>query len=71
MGAEPLERSAMNPGTGSQHISWLDWLRYGPFLAQLVVTRRCNLACGYCFEYDNTSPPIPFDVLHQRLAKLR
>jgi MoaA/NifB/PqqE/SkfB family radical SAM enzyme len=46
-------------------------LRYGPFLAQLVVTRRCNLTCGYCFEYDKTSLPIPFDILQQRLEKLR
>ncbi|MBC7173130.1 MAG: radical SAM protein, partial [Polyangiaceae bacterium] len=26
-----------------------------PLLAQLVVTRRCNLACGYCNEYDHES----------------
>ncbi len=26
--------------------------RYNPLLAQVVVTRRCNLACGYCNEYD-------------------
>jgi len=36
-----------------------------------VVTRRCNLTCGYCFEYDKTSQPIPFEILHQRLEKLR
>jgi MoaA/NifB/PqqE/SkfB family radical SAM enzyme len=71
MGSEPLESSSMNPGTGSKRISWLEWLRYGPFLAQLVVTRRCNLTCGYCFEYDKTSQPIPFAILHQRLEKLR
>ncbi len=33
--------------------------RYNPLLAQVVVTRRCNLACGYCNEYDNVSPPVP------------
>lgn len=33
--------------------------RYNPLLAQIVVTRRCNLACGYCNEYDNFSPPVP------------
>lgn len=48
----------------------LQWLRYGPFLAQLVVTRRCNLSCGYCFEYDQTSDPVPFPVLRERLRKL-
>ena len=29
-----------------------------PLLVQLVVTRRCNLACGYCHEYDDVSPPV-------------
>jgi MoaA/NifB/PqqE/SkfB family radical SAM enzyme len=71
MRSEPLETSAMNPRTGFKRLSWLDWLRYGPFLAQLVVTRRCNLTCGYCFEYDKTSQAIPFDILQQRLEKLR
>jgi MoaA/NifB/PqqE/SkfB family radical SAM enzyme len=48
-----------------------EWVRYGPFLAQIVVTRRCNLTCGYCNEYDDRSPPVPFDVLDERLRKLR
>jgi MoaA/NifB/PqqE/SkfB family radical SAM enzyme len=47
-----------------------DWLRHGPFLAHLVVTRRCNLSCGYCNEYDKISSPVPFDVLERRLEKL-
>jgi MoaA/NifB/PqqE/SkfB family radical SAM enzyme len=46
------------------------WLRYGPWLAQVVVTRRCNLTCGYCTEYDRTSDPAPDDELALRLAKL-
>jgi MoaA/NifB/PqqE/SkfB family radical SAM enzyme len=46
------------------------WLRYGPWLAQVVVTRRCNLKCGYCIEYDRTSDPAPYDELALRLAKL-
>ena len=25
-----------------------------PMDAQLIVTRRCNLSCGYCSEYDST-----------------
>jgi len=56
--------------SSSPRISWLEWLGYGPFLAQLVVTRRCNLTCGYCFEYDKTSQPIPFATLQQSLEKL-
>lgn len=49
----------------------VQWLRHGPFLAHLVVTRRCNLSCGYCNEYDRTSAPVPYPVLEQRLATLR
>ncbi len=37
--------------------------RYTPLLAQVVVTRRCNLACGYCNEYDSFSPPVPLQNL--------
>jgi len=46
-------------------------LRYSPFLAQIVVIRRCNLSCGYCSEYDKISDPIPMEVLEQRLRKLK
>ena len=46
------------------------WLRYGPWLAQVVVTRRCNLKCGYCTEYDRSSDPVPYEDLALRLAKL-
>lgn len=52
-------------------LSRAQWLGYGPFLAQLVVTRRCNLSCGYCFEYDKVSDPVPFVTLERRLGKLR
>lgn len=58
------------PVRDSQPISTWDWARYGPFLAQLVVIRRCNLSCGYCSEFDKTSDPIPYPVLLQRLSKL-
>lgn len=46
-------------------------LRYSPFLVQMVVVRRCNLSCGYCSEFDKTSEPVPFDLLVQRLEKLK
>src|SRR5690349_10407708 len=45
--------------------------RYSPFLAQMVVLRRCNLSCGYCSEFDKTSDPVPFEILEKRLAKLK
>ena len=41
-----------------------------PVLAHLVVTRRCNLACEYCSEYDHVSPPVPLDVLIARVDRL-
>jgi MoaA/NifB/PqqE/SkfB family radical SAM enzyme len=41
-----------------------------PFLAQLVVTRRCNLACGYCNEYDDFSKPVPTEVVKARIDHL-
>lgn len=42
-----------------------------PVLAQIVVTRRCNLSCGYCYEYDKVSKPIPLDILKQRIDHLK
>ena len=38
-----------------------------PLLVQLVVIRRCNLACGYCHEYDNQSSPLGLGLLEQRI----
>jgi len=37
--------------------------RYTPLQVQLVVTRRCNLSCGYCNEYDDVSSPVPYEDL--------
>lgn len=48
----------------------LDWLRYGPFHVQLVVTRRCNLSCGYCNEFDDRSSPVPTETLLARIDKI-
>lgn len=45
-----------------------------PLIANLIVTRRCNLSCGYCYEYDKVSSPVPLDVLKERIdhiARLR
>ena len=51
-------------------IGGISRLRYAPFLVQLVVIRRCNLACGYCNEFDDHSPPVPFDDLCRRIDKI-
>lgn len=37
-----------------------------PVLAHLIPTRRCNIACAYCNEYDDFSRPVPIDVLRRR-----
>jgi MoaA/NifB/PqqE/SkfB family radical SAM enzyme len=41
-----------------------------PLDAQLIVTRRCNLSCGYCSEYDNFSDPVPTEDLKKRIDVL-
>lgn len=45
-------------------------LAYGPLLAQVVITRRCNLTCGYCNEYDEVSPPVPAELIKARVDRL-
>ncbi|MCP4442412.1 MAG: radical SAM protein [Aureispira sp.] len=44
---------------------------YRPLLAQIVITRRCNLSCGYCFEYDKVSKPVALDILKARIDELK
>jgi MoaA/NifB/PqqE/SkfB family radical SAM enzyme len=39
-------------------------------LAHIIPTRRCNLACGYCNEYDDFSPPIPVEEMIRRIDRL-
>jgi MoaA/NifB/PqqE/SkfB family radical SAM enzyme len=41
-----------------------------PVLAHLIVTRRCNLSCLYCNEFDKVSPPVALDLLHRRIDRL-
>ena len=43
---------------------------YHPILAHIVPTRRCNLSCGYCSEYDNHSEPIPIEEMLNRIDQL-
>lgn len=44
--------------------------RHHPILAQVVPIRRCNLACGYCNEYDKVSPPVATATVRGWLDKL-
>ena len=41
-----------------------------PIDAQLIITRRCNLSCGYCSEYDSSSEPVPLADLRRRIDAL-
>ncbi|MCP4447683.1 MAG: radical SAM protein [Myxococcales bacterium] len=54
--AKALVQSAANP--------------YRPLMAHMVVTRRCNLSCGYCHEYDKGSLPVPIETLKARVRRL-
>lgn len=41
-----------------------------PLLVHIIPMRRCNLACVYCNEYDDHSPPVPTEEMYRRLDKL-
>ena len=41
-----------------------------PLLAQMVVTRYCNLDCGYCNEFDKVSKPVAVEALLRRVDAL-
>lgn len=69
--AVPIPAREPPPYEAEAPLTRAEWLAYGPFLAQLVVTRRCNLSCGYCFEHDKTSRPVPFTLIEPRLEKLQ
>lgn len=44
---------------------------YRPVMAHLVVTRRCNLSCSYCYEADRVSLPVPTAELELRIDHLQ
>lgn len=41
-----------------------------PLLAHIIPTRRCNIACAYCNEYDDFSSPVAIDELKKRTDRL-
>ena len=41
-----------------------------PVLAQIIPTRRCNLDCAYCNEYDDYSGPVETAEMLKRIDKL-
>src|SRR5216117_486885 len=38
-----------------------------PFLVHIIPTRRCNLACTYCNEFDDFSQPVAAEEMKKRL----
>ncbi len=41
-----------------------------PIAAHVIPIRRCNLACKYCNEYDDFSPPVPTPHMLRRIDHL-
>src|SRR5713226_2550394 len=41
-----------------------------PLLAHLIPIRRCNLACTYCNEFDDSSKPVPTEQMLRRVDLL-
>jgi MoaA/NifB/PqqE/SkfB family radical SAM enzyme len=41
-----------------------------PILAHIIPTRRCNLSCAYCNEYDSHSKPVPTETMLERIDRL-
>src|ERR1700751_208343 len=41
-----------------------------PVLGHIIPTRRCNLSCSYCNEYDDFSKPFPVAAMFRRIDKL-
>ncbi|MCS6885941.1 MAG: radical SAM protein [Acidobacteriota bacterium] len=41
-----------------------------PVVAHVIPIRRCNLACGYCNEFDDYSKPVPVEVMKDRIDYL-
>src|ERR1700751_5586132 len=39
-------------------------------LAHIIPMRCCNLACTYCNEYDDFSPPVPTEEMIRRIDRL-
>jgi hypothetical protein len=44
--------------------------RHHPIVAHIIPIRRCNLACAYCSEFDDSSKPIPLEAMLRRIDRL-
>jgi MoaA/NifB/PqqE/SkfB family radical SAM enzyme len=43
---------------------------HAPVVAHLIPTRRCNLSCSYCNEFDDHSLPVPTAEVCRRIDRL-
>ena len=41
-----------------------------PLLVHIIPTRRCNIDCAYCNEYDQVSQPVPLEAMYERIDRL-
>ncbi|HXW62569.1 MAG TPA: radical SAM protein [Candidatus Acidoferrales bacterium] len=41
-----------------------------PLLVHIIPTRRCNLSCTYCNEFDDVSKPVPTQEMFRRIDRL-
>src|SRR4051812_4193908 len=41
-----------------------------PIMAHIIPTRRCNLSCTYCNEYDDFSKPVPLGTVVHHIELL-
>lgn len=51
-------------------VAWGLLDRNHPLLVHVIAMRRCNLACGYCNEYDAVSQPVPAGIVKERIDRL-
>jgi MoaA/NifB/PqqE/SkfB family radical SAM enzyme len=51
-------------------LAWGAVHRDHPIMAHIIPMRRCNLACAYCNEYDDYSPPVATPVILDRIDRL-
>jgi MoaA/NifB/PqqE/SkfB family radical SAM enzyme len=51
-------------------VAWGLLRKEHPLLVHLIPMRRCNLACTYCNEFDDFSPPVPAEEMFRRVDRL-
>ncbi len=64
-------RLSLGRSLGEARLVWRGLTdRHRPILAHIIPTRRCNISCGYCNEYDHVSKPVGIEELERRVDKL-